>query len=314
MKKWPGRHLWLVIGLGLLGTACEAAQADAKPKAVQRETQTTQVGRSTSTTTPRAPTTTSAPTTTTQAPTTTSAPTTSTAPPTTAAASAVSTYHVTKVVDGDTIDVVGGDGLSATIRLIGIDAPEKGRCGSTAATKALTALVGDKDVVLTPGARDDVDKYGRLLRYVDVDGVDAGKAMIESGLAVARYDSRDGYGEHTREGVYVAADDASANTAACSTPPTTAPAKQSTPLPVAAPVVVSTTPAPAPAPVPAPAPATPPATAPANSGCEPAYPTVCIPRGPDLDCGDIPYRRFVVNPPDPFRFDADHDGIGCESG
>lgn len=48
--------------------------------------------------------------------------------------------------------------------------------------------------------------------------------------------------------------------------------------------------------------------------CDPSYPTVCIPPPPpDLDCGDIPYRRFTVLAPDPHRFDGDHDGIGCES-
>lgn len=47
--------------------------------------------------------------------------------------------------------------------------------------------------------------------------------------------------------------------------------------------------------------------------CDPAYPTVCIPPPPpDLDCGDIPYRRFTVLASDPHRFDGDHDGIGCE--
>jgi micrococcal nuclease len=48
--------------------------------------------------------------------------------------------------------------------------------------------------------------------------------------------------------------------------------------------------------------------------CDAAYPDVCIPPPPpDLDCGDIPYRRFRVLPPDPHRFDGDRDGIGCES-
>jgi hypothetical protein len=48
--------------------------------------------------------------------------------------------------------------------------------------------------------------------------------------------------------------------------------------------------------------------------CDPAYPTVCIPPPPpDLDCADIPYRRFTVLPPDPHHFDGDRDGIGCES-
>jgi hypothetical protein len=52
-----------------------------------------------------------------------------------------------------------------------------------------------------------------------------------------------------------------------------------------------------------------------NNNCSPAYPGVCIPPGPpDLDCGDIPYRRFTVLPPDPHGFDREGDGVGCESG
>lgn len=48
--------------------------------------------------------------------------------------------------------------------------------------------------------------------------------------------------------------------------------------------------------------------------CAPEYPTVCIPPPPpDLDCGDISFRRFRVLPPDRHRFDTDGDGIGCES-
>ena len=49
--------------------------------------------------------------------------------------------------------------------------------------------------------------------------------------------------------------------------------------------------------------------------CDPSYPDpgVCIPSPPpDLDCGDISYRRFRVLSPDPHRFDGDDDGIGCE--
>ncbi len=62
-------------------------------------------------------------------------------------------------------------------------------------------------------------------------------------------------------------------------------------------------------------PVTPQPTADPRAGCSPAYPTVCIPPPPpDLNCGDIPYRRFAVLPPDPHNFDTDHDGIGCESG
>ena len=51
-----------------------------------------------------------------------------------------------------------------------------------------------------------------------------------------------------------------------------------------------------------------------GGACDPSYPTVCIPPPPpDLDCKDIPYRRFAVRPPDPHHFDGGGDGVGCES-
>ena len=53
---------------------------------------------------------------------------------------------------------------------------------------------------------EDRDRYGRLLRYVDVGAQDAGLRLIKNGLAIAGYDSRDGYGYHPREPLYVAED------------------------------------------------------------------------------------------------------------
>jgi hypothetical protein len=69
-----------------------------------------------------------------------------------------------------------------------------------------------------------------------------------------------------------------------------------------------------PPPLPPPAPSAP-------SNCDPAYPDVCLQDGiGDYDCaggsGDGPNyvtRPIKVLPPDPFRLDYDHDGIGCES-
>ena len=53
---------------------------------------------------------------------------------------------------------------------------------------------------------------------------------------------------------------------------------------------------------------------PKESGCDPSYPTLCIPIDSyDLDCGEIPYRNFKVLSPDPHGFDGDNNGIGCES-
>lgn len=52
----------------------------------------------------------------------------------------------------------------------------------------------------------------------------------------------------------------------------------------------------------------------AAKGCDPSYPTVCIPRyPPDLDCSDVNKRNFKVKGSDPHGFDGDNDGVGCET-
>jgi endonuclease YncB( thermonuclease family) len=112
---------------------------------------------------------------------------------------------VSHVVDGDTVDV---DGVGR-IRVIGIDTPERGACGYESATQAMSVLVLGRQLTLVPGATEDADRYGRLLRYVDVGSRDAGLTLIEDGWAIARYDSRDGYGGHPREEAYVSADTSS---------------------------------------------------------------------------------------------------------
>lgn len=122
---------------------------------------------------------------------------------------------VMDVIDGDTIKVEGGQ----SVRMIGIDTPERGQCGYTEAAFVLASLIRDRPVVLIPGARTDTDRYGRLLRYVEVDGVDANLEMIRSGRAIARYDSRDGYGRHPREDLYVSTDAATPSTNNCTPPP-----------------------------------------------------------------------------------------------
>ena len=51
-----------------------------------------------------------------------------------------------------------------------------------------------------------------------------------------------------------------------------------------------------------------------ENSCDPSYPDFCIPPPPpDLNCSDIPQKKFRVLQPDPHGFDGDKDGIGCES-
>jgi len=120
---------------------------------------------------------------------------------------------VTQVVDGDTVEIESGD----RVRLIGIDTPEVGQCGYETATVALRSLVEGERVILQnpPGVQDE-DVYGRLLRYVDQGETDAGYQLLKVGLAIARYDSQDGYDPHPRESRYRAADKANkATTSRC---------------------------------------------------------------------------------------------------
>lgn len=104
------------------------------------------------------------------------------------------------VVDGDTIETSLG-----TVRLIGIDTPERGECGHAEASNSLLAVVapGDDLVLELPEGQNDEDRHGRLLRYATTDaGVDLGMLQLEAGNAVARYDSLDGYPAHPREADY----------------------------------------------------------------------------------------------------------------
>lgn len=50
------------------------------------------------------------------------------------------------------------------------------------------------------------------------------------------------------------------------------------------------------------------------SGCEPGY-SGCLPRVADLDCADVPAqdKPVRVTGSDPYRLDADGDGLACES-
>jgi micrococcal nuclease len=92
--------------------------------------------------------------------------------------------EVVAVVDGDTLLVVV-DGEEESVRLIGINAPERGECLFEEASVALSEAVTGGFVGLTMDETDR-DEFGRLLRYVSVMGEDVGKRLVREGLAVAR--------------------------------------------------------------------------------------------------------------------------------
>jgi micrococcal nuclease len=200
---------------------------------------------------------------------------------------------VVRVVDGDTIVVDRGFG-EERLRYIGVDTPEtvdprqEVQWMGPEASAANTALVEGREVVLERDVSE-TDGFGRLLRYVWLeDGSAVGAApgwllvnltLVARGFAqVSTYPPDVRYAE-----LFLAAqrEAREAGVGLWGEPPE-------------------------------------PTDEPGGGGndadCDPAYPTVCIPPPPpDLDCGDITFRRFVARPPDPHGFDGDHDGVGCES-
>jgi micrococcal nuclease len=167
-----------------------------------------------------------------------------------------SVRNVTRVVDGDTLDVEP----NLPIRLVLVNAPELNAPGGPEAKDHLVSLcLGTQALVDEDDNQIGRDPYGRVLAVVTCDGTNANADMISSGLAKTYYMfcSVSEFGTQGWTG--------------CSSPP-------------------------------------PPGS------CDPAYPDVCIPPPPpDLNCPDIPYRRFRVLPPDPHHFDIDRDGVGCET-
>jgi micrococcal nuclease len=94
------------------------------------------------------------------------------------------TARVIEVIDGDTIVVEGG----YRVRYIGIDTPEIHPEVETFGIEAWQAnreLVEGEIVQLEQDVSE-VDKYGRLLRYVYVDNIFVNAELVKQGLAYAK--------------------------------------------------------------------------------------------------------------------------------
>lgn len=99
----------------------------------------------------------------------------------------ISADYVIKIIDGDTFNLENGE----IIRLICVDAPEKGKKGYEEAKEFLTNMILDKEVRLEKDV-DDKDEYGRLLRYVyvNISGVEffVNQQLVQEGYAkIFRY-------------------------------------------------------------------------------------------------------------------------------
>ena len=205
------------------------------------------------------------------------------ATPTTSSGAFTYRGTVTHVVDGDTLDVRLTSGKLERVRLIGIDAPERGVCFTSQATARASLLAMSKLVVLRGDTTQDTrDRYGRLLAYVWIPGGrDLGYRLVAEGYAKV-YVYRNPFQRLSayRNAEAGAKGSATGQWKACATA--------------------------APRPVPAPVPVV--------SNCHSSY-SPCLPIVGDLDCADV--RALGVAPvrvvgSDPYRLDGDDDGWGCE--
>lgn len=191
------------------------------------------------------------------------------------------TSRVVSVVDGDTVKLSNG----ATVRLIGFDTPEVGKCGSGSATKLMKELVLNKSVTVSnPTTVRDADKYGRALRSISVNGKDVGASMIWAGLANARYDGLDGYQWHWQQTRYRDLDK-KVHHKCGSTVDRVGEGGSSSGTSSSGSTTTTTT----------------------STGSEPWNQP-----GPDLDCADIG-KKVRITGPDYHNLDADGDGWGCDS-
>ncbi len=85
---------------------------------------------------------------------------------------------VIRVVDGDTFEIEGGD----RVRLLGIDAPERGARMFTVATERLRQLTAAHKVTLE--ICEERDTYGRFLATVRAGGVNVNSVLLREGMAL----------------------------------------------------------------------------------------------------------------------------------
>lgn len=95
-------------------------------------------------------------------------------------------FLVTRVIDGDTIEIEGGDRL----RYIGIDTPETKHPNKVVGCYGKEAEAKNKDLVEGKKVKlekdvSETDKYGRLLRYVYLDGIMINELLVKEGYAQA---------------------------------------------------------------------------------------------------------------------------------
>ena len=189
---------------------------------------------------------------------------------------------VTQIVDGDTIKV---DGKS--IRFALASAPELSEAGGIEARKFIEIVcpVGSP-VIIDEDSGQPEGSYGRVLAVVYCNGINLNAEILDARVgtlstefcSVSEFANDDWAQKHGCENIQKSSSTTLSEPKIFENTPIESKSKSSQP------------------------------------DCDSSYPDVCIPSyPPDLDCGEIPFKKFTVLQPDPHRFDGDKDGIGCET-
>ena len=88
-------------------------------------------------------------------------------------------YFVTKVIDGDTIEV-RQEKRNYKVRLSEIDAPEINQRFGTESKNFLASLILNKEIELIYITE---DRYGRIVAKIYKDNKDINRSMVRSGLS-----------------------------------------------------------------------------------------------------------------------------------
>ena len=200
---------------------------------------------------------------------------------------------VVSIGDGDTITVQDWSGMKTRVRLACIDSPEMSQApyGEQSRSRLQVIIPVGTAIAIKPKT---TDRYGRTVAEVFKGTLNVNLVLVQEGRAVAY---RQYLGQCDRDKYLQAEASAKSQSLAFWNQPSPVMpwdyrrgvrAKTVQPIGIPKPQA-------------------------ASSHCDRSYPTVCIPSAPpDLNCGDIPHRRFKVVGADPHRFDGDRDGIGCE--
>jgi len=108
------------------------------------------------------------------------------------AKSTVETHYVTRVIDGDTIEIETGQ----SVRLKGINTPEKSMPQHQEAKELLEKLILNKTIQIENYGN---DKYGRMLGQIFLDSQNINVKILQEGLATLYYYEHDKHYEKLKQ-------------------------------------------------------------------------------------------------------------------